>query len=217
MNHSPLPTSLTYPRGFLDFLTLTPERGLCVGGHALQAEGLARFNAALRALSPESPSLTLDQVATAAQRALARYPDGGVPAFVTSRLAALARMETLVADPDWDAAAPVAAALDVIHAYLDEPLPLLPDDLPVVGRLDDAVLIDVALQLLRHELADYEDFRRFRRMAADFAGIAVTETGLGRPQWLEALAQARHGELHRYGRRLPRFAPDPRATLFHVT
>ena len=67
MSASPLSSSLTYPKGFLDFLTLTPTRGHRVGDHALRPEALARLNDALRALSPESPALTLDQMATAAR------------------------------------------------------------------------------------------------------------------------------------------------------
>ena len=69
MHISPSTSSITYPQGFLDFLMLNPSRGHQVGDHPLQASGMARMNAALRALSAQSPTLTLDQVATAAQRA----------------------------------------------------------------------------------------------------------------------------------------------------
>jgi hypothetical protein len=215
VNASPLLDSRTYPRGFLDFLTLTPKRGHRIGDYEMQPAGLDRFNAALRALSPESPSLTLDQVATAAQRALDRYPDGGQPAFVGSRLAALARLEALADDPGWGADDELRGHVRTIHAYLSDPQPLIPSDLPVVGRLDDAVLVDVALQLLREELAEYEDFCRFRQVAADFADIPVVETGLGRREWLEAL-QAHRAPPRRQGVRGRRFVPDPRATLFHI-
>lgn len=217
MHASPLPNSMTFPQGFLDFLTLTPKRGHRIGDYEMQATGLARFNAALRELSPESPSLTLDQVATAAQRALDRYPDGGQPAFVTSRLASLDRLAALVADPGWNAEEELRSQLRVVQAYRDDPEDLIPDDLPVVGRLDDAVLIDVALQLVRDELAEYEDFCRFRQVAADFASMAPEDTGLTRGQWTEALAQARGGRNVGAPRPRRRYAPDPRATLFHVT
>lgn len=216
MSASTLLDSRTYPRGFLDFLTLAPRRGHLIGDYEMKPEGLDRFNAALRALSPDSPSLTLDQVATAAQRALDRYPDGSQPAFVGSRLAALARLEALAEDHAWDADEALRGHVRTIRDYLADPQPLIPSMLPVAGRLDDAVLIDVALQLLREELADYEDFCRFRRVAADFAGIPAAETGLGRREWLEALAQARRSRPRRYGSRSRRFAPDPRATLFHI-
>lgn len=217
MNITPLPNSLTYPQGFLDFLTLTPKRGHRIGDYEMQASGLERFNGALRALSPESPSLTLDQVASAGQRALDRYQDGQQPAFVTSRMAALARLEALAADAGWEAGDDLRDHLRVVQAYLADTQDLIPDDLPVVGRLDDAVLVDVALQLVREDLAEYEDFCRFRLVAADFANMPVEATGLTRGHWIEALQQSRDVKNIRRGRVRARYAPDPRATLFHVT
>lgn len=215
MSPSPSPLYATYPRGFLDFLTQTPERGHRVGDFDMLPAGMERLNAALRALSPESPALTLDQFAAAAQRALDRYPDGSQPAFVTSRLDALRRVAALMDDPGWDAGADLLDCFRTVHDYMEDPAGLLPDDLPVVGRLDDAVLIDVALQLHREELADYEDFCRFRRVAADYASVPVAETGITRDHWMQALGQSRGRPAERAARR--RYAPDPRTTLFHVS
>lgn len=218
MNATPLHASLTYPMGYLDFLTVTPKRGHHIGDYELQPDGLERFNAALRALSPESPTLTLDQMASAAQRALDRYPDGRQPAFVTSRMSALARLESMVDDTSWEPDDVLRGHLHSLQAYVLSTDDLIPDRLPVVGRLDDAVLIDVGLQLLREDLAEYEDFCRFRKVAADFAGISSAETGLTRAHWLEALTQSRGGRGGGgYGRVRTRFAPDPRSTLFHIT
>lgn len=217
MNPTQLHTSLTYPHGFLDFLTVTPKRGHFVGDYMLQADGLQRFNAALRALSPESPSLSLDQMASAAQRAIERYVDGGQPAFVTARMGALERLESMVDDAGWEADEVLRDHLHVLQCYVQSTNDLIPDSLPVVGRLDDAVLIDVGLQLLREDLAEYEDFCRFRRVAAEYAGIAIEETGLNREHWLEAITQSQASRTPRYGRGRTGFAPDPRSTLFHVT
>jgi hypothetical protein len=89
MESSSPASSLTYPQGFLDVLTDAAGAGKRVGGHPLHGAGLQRFNQALHAISPPSPSLALEQMATAAQRALDRYPDGGTPAFVTSPLASV--------------------------------------------------------------------------------------------------------------------------------
>ncbi len=216
MNSSSLRSSMTFPHGFLDFLTLTPKRGHWIGDYEMQPARLERFNASLRALSPESPSLTLDQMATAAQRALDRYPNGNQPAFVTSRLAALARLDSLAADVAWGADDDLCGYLRTVHEYLVETEDLIPDELPVVGLLDDAVLIDVTLQLVREDLAEYEDFCRFRQVAADFANIPIGDTGLTRAQWLEALMQSRGRKPQRYGHSRTRSAPDPRISLFHI-
>lgn len=211
-----LSSSVTYPKGFLDFLTLTPDRGHRVGDHELQADALARLNTALRALSPESPALTLDQMATAAQRALDRHPDGQPSAFVTARVGALSRLHAMSADAGWPSDPALAARLEVVEAYRADPRRLMPDTLPVVGALDVAVLVDVLMQLERDDVADYDEFCRFRQVAADYAGIAVADTGITRDQWLDALRQARDAGPRRYGRARAAYAPDPRLSLFHV-
>lgn len=214
MNAIPEGGNLTYPHGFLDFLALNPKHDQEVGGHRLEPAGLERLNDALRELSPESPHLTLAQVATAGQRALDRYPDGGRTAFVTARLGTLALLETMSSDPLWDSGAEVRDRIAAIHRYRDGDPRLLPDAWPVLGGIDVAVLVDVAAQLMTAELTDYDDYCRFRQVSADFAGIPAGETGIGRQQWLEALAQATPRP-RRFQARAA-YAPDPRATLFRI-
>ena len=47
-------------------------------------------------------------------------------------------------------------------AYLCDPEDLIPDDIPGIGMLDDAVMIELVFRELRHELEAYEDFRAYR-------------------------------------------------------
>ncbi len=209
--------SITFPHGFLDFLKVSPGRRHRIGEYELDPKQLETFNQALHALSPEAPALSLDQFAAAGERALARHGDGGMPPFVASRMAALARMETMAADAAWSPSTELIRQIGILVGYRRETNDLIPDDLRVIGLLDDAVLVDVALQLLRHELAEYEDFCRFRKVAAEFAGMRETDTGLTREHWLEAMLQA-HSSLDRIDAKPhQRYVPDPRASLFHIT
>jgi hypothetical protein len=209
--------SVTFPRGFLDFLQATEDQPHCVGAYELDPQRLEHFNAALRELSPDAPTLTLDQFAAAAERALARHRNGSTPPFVASRMAALVRLREMAADGGWAASAEMQRQVAVLDAYRRDGHDLVPDEVPVIGLLDDAVLVDVALQLLRSDLADYEDFCRFRRVASQFSGIPEAELGLTREHWLEALLQA-HDSLGRIDAPVQqRYVPDPRASLFHIT
>jgi len=210
-----LQDSDTFPRGFLDFLQVSQGRRLRVGTFEVQRPRLEHFNQALRQISPDAPSLTVDQIASAAQRALARHADGSTPSFVVSRMAALSRLEAMVADDSWTATGEVRRQVRVLQAYRCDEYDLIPDGEPVIGLLDDAVLVDVALQLLGSELADYEDFCRFRRVAAEFAGLPESGVALNRAHWLEAMLQA-HSSLGRERAHPRRYAPDPRASLFHI-
>lgn len=209
--------SITFPHGFLDFLQVSQGRRHTIGEYELEPARLDRFNQALRELSPDAPGMTLDQIASAAERALARHRDGTTPPFVQSRMAALTRLEVMAADVAWSASAELQRQVGVLQAYRHEAGDLIPDHEAVVGLLDDAVLVDVALQLLRGELADYEDFCRFRRVAAQFAGMSEAETGLTREHWLEAMLQA-HNSLGKVDAvKQAHYIPDPRASLFHIT
>lgn len=208
-------SSMTFPHGFLDFLKVSPGRRHHVGDYELEPQRLERFNQALRDLSPEAPAMTLDQIATAAKRALLKHPDSDMPPFVQSRLTTLARLEALAADDDFGPSQELHRQLAILRAYRIDEGDLIPDAVAVVGLLDDAVLIDVSLQLLQEELAEYEDFCRFRKVAAEFAGIDESATGLTREHWMEAFQQA-HVSLARATAAPKRFVPDPRASLFHI-
>lgn len=209
--------SVTFPHGFLDFLNVGPGRRHRVGQYELEPERLDNFNGALRDLSPEAPGITMDQIATAAQRALQRHADGSTPPFVQSRMASLVRLERMAADDAWRCSAECRRIVGILRAYRDERDDLIPDEQPVIGMLDDAVLVDVALQLVRDELGDYEDFCRFRKVAAEFSGLSEAEAGITRDHWVEAMIQARHSLGRIDGKAYDRFAPDPRVSLFHIS
>lgn len=106
--------------------------------------------------------------------------------------------------------------LAVLAEYESDPAALIPATTPVVGRLDVAVLVDVALHRVRASLAEYEDFCRFRLAAADCALATERQVGATRLQWLEAIARDQDGPGGE-GAAREGCAPDPRASLFHVT
>jgi uncharacterized membrane protein YkvA (DUF1232 family) len=48
-------------------------------------------------------------------------------------------------------------------AYACDPEDIIPDEIPGIGLLDDAVMVELVFRELAHQLEAYEDFRRFRR------------------------------------------------------
>ena len=87
----------------------------------------------------------------------ARLPD-----FLAGRFDKLHTLIAMVTDAEWSVAdrdrEPVLAAL----VYLCDPEDLIPDSTPGIGLLDDALMIEFVSHELRHEIAAYEDFARYR-------------------------------------------------------
>src|SRR3546814_11617452 len=63
---------------------------------------------------------------------------------------------------------------------------LIPDDLPRVGRLDDAIVIDAAWPRLADEVACYLDYCRIRRIEAEPPECAVSHFTFGPADWAQA-------------------------------
>lgn len=103
-----------------------------------------------------------EEILGAAAELLATLRKSELPDFVVARLGKLDTLLGMLTDPDWVLAdeerSPVLAAL----AYVCDPEDIIPDDIPGIGLLDDAVMIELVFRELRHEIDAYEDFRRFR-------------------------------------------------------
>jgi len=84
------------------------------------------------------------------------------PAFVRDRLQRLESMVNMVRDEDWSL--PRAQRNRVLCAlvYFCDPEDLIPDSIPGLGYLDDAIMIELVFRELRHEIEAYDDFKEWR-------------------------------------------------------
>jgi uncharacterized membrane protein YkvA (DUF1232 family) len=112
-----------------------------------------------------------------------------LPDFVAERLEKLETLLAMANDAQWPLQekerSPILAGL----AYLCDPEDLIPDDIPGIGMLDDAVMIELVFRELAHELEAYEDFRDFR------AALLKNPGKQGTPEEIEAKLQKRREQL----------------------
>jgi len=103
-----------------------------------------------------------EEILAAAADLVATLRQAELPDFITERLQKLQVLQAMLTDADWplDAAerSPVLAAL----AYVCDPEDIIPDDIPGIGLLDDAVMIELVFRELRHEIEAFEDFCAYR-------------------------------------------------------
>jgi len=112
----------------------------------------------------EAVGIAEDEEILGAATELVRAMRGSeLPDFVSERLDRLETAIAMLTDPDWlldeGERSPMLGAL----AYLCDPEDIIPDDIPGIGLLDDAVMIELAFRELHHEIEAYEDFRKYRK------------------------------------------------------
>ena len=85
-----------------------------------------------------------------------------VPEFVESRIRCLDSLTRMLEDADWGlSGAPRERVLQAL-AYFADPADLIPDQIPGLGYLDDAIMVELVVQELRPEIDAYDSFCQFR-------------------------------------------------------
>ncbi|MCE5232124.1 MAG: YkvA family protein [Mizugakiibacter sp.] len=152
----------------IDFDAATLSSDPRIGQIALAPSALREFNALAHALYEHADDFDSARITTAVAMALHAARSGRSVRFIPARMARAQALRDMAADADWSLDAATRAGIDDLLAYVDRADDLIPDGIPLIGLLDDAILVDVALNRLRDELDDYLDFRRYRdgRIAA---------------------------------------------------
>jgi len=124
-----------------------------------------------------------EEVLEAATKLLEIAQKTQVPDFIRDRLDRLDTMVAMLRDDGWSM--PDADRKHVMSAmvYFSDPVDIIPDDVPVLGYLDDAIMIELCAVELRHELDAYDDFCEFRQREAERRGMKPDE--VGRAEWLD--------------------------------
>lgn len=205
----PLPTVLD---AHLPFTLL--HRRKSIGDYRPASADLARFNQLLARLGRRQPPLDIDRLATAA-RQLSSAADDDAPGCIAQRIAWIESVAAMAADQDWQAANDVADCARLVLDYANDTHDLIPDWLPQVGRLDDAIVVEAAWPTLRHETACYRDFVRLRALEAGLRGCTPDALPFDRQAWQVAREAEAALIAHRRRVRESSYVPAPSA-MFRI-
>jgi uncharacterized membrane protein YkvA (DUF1232 family) len=161
-----------------------------VGHWPLDPRAVAHFDAVLHRIHPQAPRVDADRLATLG-RWLLDLPSADARAVLDVRLARMEALRAMLADPDWDRRDAVCARVRTLLAYLDQGADVIPDAIPLLGLLDDVLLLELAWPVLATEAEDYQDFCDYRAAARPPGDGAARREAWIRDR-LEALALFQH-------------------------
>jgi uncharacterized membrane protein YkvA (DUF1232 family) len=125
---------------------------------------------ARKAVAREAP----EDIVAAAENLLQDIGKTGTPGFIQQRIEKLRLLIRMLSDLDWRLPHQEATRVLNALAYFTEPDDLIPDHIPGLGFLDDAIMVELVVRELEHEIEAYRDFCDFK----------ATHSASGRDEWL---------------------------------
>jgi uncharacterized membrane protein YkvA (DUF1232 family) len=104
------------------------------------------------------------------------------PEYVRTRLADLAFLCSMLDDGEWPIEDDDRSGIVAAVGYFAVPKDMIPEKIPGIGFLDDALMAELVLRELKPEIDGYRDFCNYRDNEANLRG----NTKVSREDWLAA-------------------------------
>ena len=162
----------------------------------LSDEDLQRFQDSI----DKGEQLLDDSVPTAdIERAAAELIDKArslqLPEFIAERLLKLQVLLNMIQDSEWQLTDAECRSIHSVLYYFIEPNDVIPDDIPGIGYLDDALYAELVCQQLSHEINSYQEFCKFRTSEETRRKISGLDTHVGREDWIASKRAQLHARM----------------------
>jgi uncharacterized membrane protein YkvA (DUF1232 family) len=138
----------------------------------------------------------VSQVVSAVQGLIDRVRQAKkTPGFVQESVLVLEDLVQMLQDPDYQLPKTQRSEVLAALSYFANPEDLIPDQVPGLGFLDDAIMIKILETEFKHELWGYRQFRKFRQGAEQRPWTTVARQRL--PQRLEEYRRRIRSEVDR--------------------
>ena len=144
---------------------------------------LEHFQEVVKRAQQGASAKTAREITDAAGLLLVEAEGKQVPEFISQRLCKLEALINMVNDDGWGLSGEDKQRVLTALMYFADPKDVIPDSVPVVGLLDDAIMIELCVRELKHEVDAYEDFCSYRKKEAEERGIEASS--LLRADWLD--------------------------------
>lgn len=154
---APIPTSDRLPYFGRQVPGKVDERGSV----KLRSDAIAGFDALLHEIHPDAARVDPERLQHLMDWLLAMEP-ARAHDTLDRRLRRIEGLRAMLDDSDWDPDPAMRARISKLLAYIDRDDDLIADHEPVVGLLDDVLLIELAWPAFADEADEYSDFCSYR-------------------------------------------------------
>lgn len=158
----------------------------------LDDKDLRYFRANMKQAQAAATKLSDDVVIGSAEKLVVEIKKAKVPMFVAIRVAKLNTLIDMAKDEDWALADKERKNVLSALAYFADPQDMIPDSIPVLGFIDDAIMIELLTAELRPEIDAYNDFCRYRKEARTRKRATMSQE-----EFLAAKRKELHGRIRR--------------------
>lgn len=129
----------------------------------LEDKDLKYFRTCIKQARESAEKSTEAEITAKAEGMIAEVRASNVPAFVQQRIDSVQSLVDMTRDEEWDLAAQERKKVIAALAYFADPHDIIPDNVPVLGYIDDAIMIELVVSELKHEIDSFSDFCRYRK------------------------------------------------------
>ena len=162
----------------------------------LDDSDLNHFRLIMKEARQAAGRLSEEEIIESSTELLRKVRQGKVPAYVHERLDKLRVLTEMLGDGEWRLPPEETARVINALAYFSEPEDLIPDHIPGLGYLDDAIMVELVVRELRHEIEAYQDFCAFR-VREEVRRGTKGEDAVTREEWLRTRRRELHSRMRR--------------------
>jgi uncharacterized membrane protein YkvA (DUF1232 family) len=160
----------------------------------LSEQDLEHFRSAMRKIYRAKSDPDDKKIINHARETISEIRQSDAPEYIQERVGNLEALIGLLTNPHWKIAPQDRPKILETLAYFTEVHDLIPDEIPGLGYLDDAFMIDITCEDFKDELETFRDFCVYRVIEAQQNGRDVSKTEGA--EWLEHRQRQVHLKKH---------------------
>lgn len=164
----------------------------------LSDDDLERFQAIIdKARKTLDTDAGEEEIQQAAQKLIDESRQSDLPEFISSRLQKLEVVINMVKDAEWQLSDEERRRVLSALVYFCDPEDIIPDHIPGIGFLDDAIYVEMVVKELQAEIDSYEEFCAFRTQEEKRRKDKGIDPYVDRESWLTDKRAALHSRMRK--------------------